>query len=251
MARVQDKVAIVTGGGKGIGKACSILLAQEGAKVVLTQRHEQEALEVVETIGSQGGSAVYVQQDVTKEEDWEKVLNATQEEFGSPNILVNNAGIYIIESVAETSIEQWNKLMAVNATGVFLGMKHCASVMEHNGGGSIVNMSSVAGLIGVPNHALYGASKGAVTVMTKDTAMEYARRKVRVNSVHPGYIDTHMADYGAKEQETTKEGLGQWHPMGDIGKPMDVAYGVLYLASDEARFVTGAELAIDGGLTAQ
>jgi len=251
MARVQDKVAIVTGGGKGIGRACSILLAQEGAKVVLTQRHEKEALEVVETIASQGGSAVYVQQDVTKEEDWEKVLDATREEFGPPDILVNNAGIYIIEPVAETSLEQWNKLMAVNVTGVFLGMKHCAPVMEQNGGGAIVNMSSVAGLIGVPNHALYGASKGAVTVMTKDAAIEYASRNVRVNSVHPGYIDTRMAEYGAEEQDTTKEGLGEWHPLGDIGKPMDVAFGVLYLASDEARFITGAELAIDGGLTAK
>jgi len=251
MRRAQDKTAVVTGGGKGIGRACSLLLAQEGARVVLTQRNTEDAMEVVNAIHADGGEADFVRQDVTEEDGWGEVLTQTIDRFGPPDILVNNAGIYIIEDVAQTTLEQWRKLMDVNTTGVFLGMKHFAPVMAENGGGSIVNMSSVAGLVGVPRHALYGASKGAVRIMTKDVAMEYAKRNVRVNSIHPGYIDTGMADYGAERQDVTKDDLGDWHPMGDIGEPKDVAYGVLYLASDESRFVTGVELAIDGGLTAQ
>ncbi len=250
MHRLQDKVAIVTGGGKGIGKACAMHLAENGAKVVITQRNEEEGRQVVREIEEKNGRAIFVRQDVSKEEDWENVLKQTRAAFGPPDILVNNAGMYIIEPAASTSLDQWRTLMEVNAMGVFLGIKHCAPVMAENGGGSIINMSSVAALIGSPNHILYSASKGAVLAMTRVAAMEFADSKVRVNSVHPGYTDTEMADYGAEKLDTSKEGLGRMYPLGRIGKPEDVACGVLYLASDDAAYVTGTQLLIDGGYTA-
>jgi NAD(P)-dependent dehydrogenase (short-subunit alcohol dehydrogenase family) len=251
MDRVKGKIAVVTGGGEGIGRACCELLAREGAGVVLTQRHEESAMEVVRRIQDSGGTAKYVQQDVTIEDDWKRLLNDTRDHMGDPDILINNAGIYIIEDLAETTVEQWRKLMDINAMGVFLGMKHFAPAMAESGGGSIINLSSVAGVIGVPGHVLYSASKGAILTMTKDAAIEYAKKKVRINSIQPGYIDTGMADYGAREQNASKEELGQWHPMGHIGDPMDVAYAALYFASQESKFVTGASLMVDGGLTAQ
>jgi NAD(P)-dependent dehydrogenase (short-subunit alcohol dehydrogenase family) len=251
MPRVENKVAVVTGGGVGIGRACSILLAREGARVVLTQRHEEAAQDTVREIEAQGGQAMYVKQDVTLEDDWVRVLDQTRQTWGLPDILVNNAGIYIIENLADTSVDQWHTLMNVNAMGVFLGMKHLAPVMAEAGGGAIVNVSSVAGLNGIAGHVLYSASKGAVITMTKDAAIEYATRGVRVNVVQPGYIDTGMADYGADKQGVTKADLGQWHPMGHIGEPFDVAYAVVYLASDESKFVTGAGILVDGGFTAQ
>jgi len=251
MDRVKGKVAAVTGGGKGIGRACALLLAREGGRVVVTQRSEQSALEVVREIEHFGGKAKYVPQDVTREEDWRRVLEETRAAFGEPDILVNNAGIYIIQDLATTTLEQWHQLMGVNALGVFLGMKHFAPAMAGSGGGSIVNMSSVAGIIGVPGHTLYGASKGAVDTMTQDAAIEYGRRNVRVNAVKPAYIDTGMAEYGAREQGVAKEDLGKEYPMGRIGDPEDVAWAVLYFASDESKFVTGTSLIVDGGLTAK
>jgi NAD(P)-dependent dehydrogenase (short-subunit alcohol dehydrogenase family) len=251
MARVQDKVAVVTGGGKGIGDACARLLAAEGASVVITQRSEESARQTVQAVERAGGACAYVRQDVTEEDDWVRLLDATRTTYGEPDILVNNAGIYLIEDLDKTTVEQWRTLMDINAMGVFLGMKHFAPAMERSGGGSIVNLSSVAGVIGTPGHVLYSASKGAILTMTKDAAIEYAKRGVRVNSVQPGYIDTGMADYGAEAQDTTKQGLGDWHPMGHIGEPLDVAYAVLYLASEESKFITGSGIMVDGGLTAQ
>ena len=251
MDRLKNKIAVITGGGVGIGRACAEMFAKEGAHVIITQRHEDTALEVVEEIQKAGGKARYVEQDVTSEDDWKNLLHETRDTFGEPDVLINNAGIYIIKDLSETTVEEWRKLMDINALGVFLGMKHFAPVMAEHGGGAIVNMSSVAGVIGVPGHALYSASKGAIMTMTRDAAIEYAKQKVRFNSIQPGYIDTGMADYGAEEQNVSKEDLGSWHPMGHIGEPDDVAYAALYLASDESKFVTGAHLMVDGGLTAQ
>lgn len=251
MGRVEGKVAIVTGGGVGIGRTTAMLLAQEGAKVILTQRDEEQGEEVASEIQQQGGKAKFVQQDVSQEADWQRVIEETQSVFGTPDILVNNAGIYKIETLAKTRIEDWKKLMDVNAMGVFLGMKYCAPLMTEKGGGSIVNISSIASMVGLSGHTLYGASKGAIETMTKDAAMELAPAQVRVNSVHPAYIDTQMADYGAEQQEASKEDLAKMHPLGRLGKTIDVAYGVLYLASDESSFITGSELVIDGGYTAK
>jgi len=250
MDRVDGKTAIVTGGAHGIGRAVARMLADEGARVAVTDV-DDAGTETADLITDAGGDAIFLEHDVTSEADWTRVVEAVTDTFGVPDVLVNNAGIYHIEPVAETSVEDWKALMDVNVTGVFLGLKHCTPPMAEQGRGSVINLSSVAGLVGVPNHTCYGASKGAVRIMTKDAAMELAETGVRVNSVHPAYIDTQMADYGAEAQNATKEELDAMHPVGHMGDPEDVAYGVLYLASEESKFMTGSELVIDGGLTAQ
>jgi len=171
MARAEGKVAIVTGGGAGIDRSCCLRLAEEGARVVATDISEERGEETVEQIKQNGGEALFLGHDVAQEDQWESVLRETNETYGGIDVLVNNAGIYLIKPLAETTLEEWNNLMAINVTGVFLGMKHSAPAMTERGGGSIINMSSVAGLLGVAGHALYGASKGAVRIMTKDVAV--------------------------------------------------------------------------------
>lgn len=251
MNRVKDKIALVTGGGAGIGRTTAMLLAAEGAKVGITDIDAENGRETVARLEQRGGKAKFYPHDVASETDWQRVLGEMEPALGVPNILVNNAGLLLYKELAATTTEDWNKLMSVNALGVFLGMKHCAPLMARDGGGSIINISSTAGLLGVPRQTLYGASKGAVRTMTKDAAMEFASQGVRINSIHPSIVDTQMADYGAEERKKTKEELGKMYPLGRIGKPLDVAYGVLFLASDEAQFMTGTELIIDGGLTAK
>lgn len=251
MGRVDDKIAIVTGGGLGIGRASAEMLAEEGARVAVTDIDVEAGQETVKRIVEAGGEAAFFDHDVSSEADWERVAREVEKTFGRPDILVNNAGIYRIEAIEDTTVENWNALMDVNVTGVFLGVKHCVPAMKKKGGGSVINLSSVAGLVGLSGHACYGASKGAVRTMTKDAAMEFAEAGVRVNSIHPAYIDTQMADYGADVQNATKEELDALHPIGHMGEPDDVAYAVVYLASDESKFVTGAELVLDGGYTAQ
>lgn len=251
MERVAGKIAIVTGGGKGIGHAVAKMLAEEGAQVAVTDIDEAAGRSTVDSLTESGHAAAFFEHNVASEEDWERVVEEVQDTFGVPDVLVNNAGIYRIEPIDETTVEDWRQLMDVNVTGVFLGMKHCTPLMREQGQGSVINLSSVAGLVGVPGHACYGASKGAVRTMTKDAAIELAEAGVRVNSVHPAYIDTQMADYGAETQGASKEELDAMHPVGHMGEPDDVAYAVVYLASEESKFMTGAELVIDGGFTAQ
>jgi len=250
MNRVDGKTAIVTGGARGIGRAVAQMLADEGARVAVTDV-DDAGTKTVDLITDAGGEAIFLKHDVTSEEDWKRVVREVTDTFGVADVLVNNAGIYHIEPVAEMSVEDWKALMDVNVTGVFLGLKHCTPPMAEQGQGSVVNLSSVAGLVGVSGHTCYGASKGAVRIMTKDAAMELAETGVRVNSVHPAYIDTQMADYGAEAQDATKEELDAMHPIGHMGEPDDVAYAVLYLASEESKFMTGSELVLDGGFTAQ
>lgn len=251
MNRVDGKIALVTGAGKGIGRAAATLLAEEGARVAVTDIDEEAGTSTVDHIRESGGEAAFFEHDVASEDDWERVVAATQDTFGMPDVLVNNAGIYRIEPIDEIEVEDWQELMDINVTGVFLGMKHCTPLMREQGSGSVINLSSVAGLIGLSGHSCYGASKGAVRTMTKDAAIELAETGVRVNSIHPAYIDTQMADYGAETQGATKEELDAMHPIGHMGEPEDVAYAVVYLASDESKFMTGSELVLDGGLTAQ
>lgn len=251
MNRVKNKVAMITGGGSGIGQATAILLAAEGAKVAVTDIDIEKSQETVDKIEQNGGKAQSYHHDVVSEQDWQQVINEVQKSLGVPNILVNNAGLLLYKELAATTIEDWHQLMGVNALGVFLGMKHCAPLMGEQQGGSIINISSTAGLLGVPRQTLYGASKGAVRTMTKDAAMEFAAKQVRINSIHPSIVDTQMANYGAEERGKSKAELGKMYPLGRIGKPLDVAYGVLFLASDESQFVTGTELVIDGGYAAQ
>jgi NAD(P)-dependent dehydrogenase (short-subunit alcohol dehydrogenase family) len=241
---------MVTGGGAGIGRACCLRLAEEGARVAVTDISEERGDETVGQIEDKGGDGLFLRHDVTLEDQWESVVGRAREAYGGVDVLVNNAGLYLIKPLTETTVEEWNNLMAVNVTGVFLGMKHAAPSMAERGGGSIVNMSSVAGLMGVAGHVLYGATKGAVRIMTKDAAMELAASQVRVNSVHPGYINTGMAEYGAAAAGTDIDGLGQLYPLGRIGEPGDVANTVLFLASDEAKYLTGGEFVVDGGASA-
>lgn len=251
MGRVDGKIAIVTGGAVGIGRAAAELLAREGARVAVTDVNVEEGEKTAARIRDDGHEAVFFEHDVAAEAQWQDVVAQVQEAFGAPDVLVNNAGIYLIKPMEEMTVDAWRHLMDINVTGVFLGMKHCTPLMKANGGGSVVNLSSVAGLIGAADHTCYGASKGAVRIMTKDAAIELAEAGVRVNSVHPAYIKTQMAEYGASMYHATSEELDAMHPIGHMGEPIDVAYAVLYLASDESKFMTGAELVLDGGLTAQ
>lgn len=251
MGRVADKVAIVTGGGSGIGAATARRLSEEGAAVVVTDIDEASARKTAEALEASGGRALALAHDVASEPDWARVVEATIGRFGAPSILVNNAGVYRVAPVSALSVDEWDWLMAINVRGVALGIKHTAGPMAEAGGGSIVNLSSVSGLIGAPRHMLYGASKGAVRALTKNAAIELGPARVRVNSVHPAVIETPMADYGLQQAGRTKEQFARAYPLGRLGTPIEVANVVLFLASDEASFVTGAELVVDGGLTAQ
>ncbi|MCR4429290.1 MAG: glucose 1-dehydrogenase [Caldiserica bacterium] len=258
MERLKGKVALVTGGALGIGEATAKLFAQEGAKVVVGDIKEQEGNMVVKSILENGGEAIFVKLDVTKEEDWQRAIELTIKTFGKLNILVNNAGISLAKDVEETSLDQWNKVMTVNATGVFLGMKFAIKAMKENGENcAIINRSSIDGQVGEAGLFAYCASKGAVTIMTKSAALACGQKgyKIRVNSVHPGYIHTSLTEeeargYGLDPKEYLEK-VGKMHPIGRIGKPIDVAYLDLYLASDESSWVTGAEFVIDGGWTSQ
>ncbi|MED1951387.1 glucose 1-dehydrogenase [Brevibacillus centrosporus] len=251
MARLEGKVAIITGGGTGIGKHTALRFAREGAKVVVTDINLDSANQTVDEIKNAGGSALAIAHDVSKEEQWQQVVAQAVEQYQKVDILFNNAGIYIIKPLAEITLDDWNRLMSINVTGVFLGMKHVMPVMAKQKAGSVINASSIAGLIGAPGHVLYGASKGAVRIMTKDAAIEYAQQGVRVNSIHPGYIQTGMVEYAAETTKHSTVELAKGVPTGRLGTVEDVSNVVLFLASDEAGHVTGAEFVIDGGGTAQ
>jgi 3(or 17)beta-hydroxysteroid dehydrogenase len=254
MDRVKDKVAIITGCAGGLGKAEALLLAREGAKVVITDIDEAGIKTVADEIISLGGKACFVKHDVASESDWRDVVHKTTEQFGRLDVLVNNAGVILYKKIEDTSLSEWRWLMSVNLDGVFLGMRFAIEAMKKTGGGSIINIASVAGLIGNPDASAYHASKGGVRSLTRAAAIECSKAgydyNIRVNSIYPGVINTRMAD--ALRQDTTKyrAALG-WHAMGHFGEPEDVAYGVLYLASDESKFLTGSELVIDGGWTAR
>ena len=246
--RLAGKVALISGAARGMGESEVRLFVREGAQVVLGDVLEEQALAVLEDIVRQGGAATFVPLDVTKESDWQQAVETSEQTYGRLDILVNNAGIVRMAPLDETSLEDWNEVISVNQTGVFLGMKHAIPAMRRAGSGSIVNISSIAGLIGLPNIPAYQASKGAVRLLTKNAAVQYAADKIRVNSIHPGRIETPMTAPLAPER---REMVLRLTPLGRDGKPEEVAYGVLYLASDESSYVTGTELIIDGGYTAQ
>jgi len=257
MDRVKNKVAIVTGGASGLGKSSAILLAREGAKIVVTDLNEGHGKEVVQMIREEGGEAIFIKQDVSKESEWGMVINATMETFGKLHVLANAAGIAIGGNVEEVTLTDWKKLLSINLDGSFLGTQYAIKAMKVTGeGGSIINFSSIEGLIGDPNLTAYNASKGGVTIFTKSVALHCAKQGygIRVNSIHPAYIWTPMVENLLKAQGDLEEGkkqLESLHPIGHMGEPDDIGYGVVYLASDESKFMTGAELVIDGGYTAQ
>lgn len=254
--RVKGKVALVTGGALGIGEACCLMLAREGARVVCTDIKEAEGKAVVDRVVQAGGDAVFMKHDVASEADWQRVIADTVKKYGKLDILVNNAGVGLAAPVDQETLAQWRRLMSINLDGVFLGTKYAIPAMAKGGGGSIINMSSIEGLIGDANIAAYNASKGGVRLLTKSAALRCAQAgfNIRVNSIHPGYIWTPMvANYvnAAPDPAAAKKALETLHPVGRMGEPDDIAYGVLYLAADESKFITGAELVIDGGYTAQ
>lgn len=250
MGRLDGKVALISGGARGQGAAEARLFAREGAQVVFGDVLDAEGRQVEAEIRAAGGEATYVRLDVTNEADWREAVGTAVNRYGRLDILVNNAGIIRRFSIEETPREVWDEVMAVNSTGVFLGTKYAIPAMRRSGGGSIVNISSISGMIAVGAPA-YNASKGAVRVFTKVTAVEHAKDKIRCNSIHPGPIDTPMLESGHADPAVAREQRLSLIPLGRLGTVDDIACGVLYLASDEASFVTGAELVIDGGFIAQ
>lgn len=252
MARVKDKVAIVTGGALGIGRETSILLAKEGAKVAITDVKDEEGKKLEKEINSAGGTARFWHLDVTNEKEVERVFEEIFKEFGRLDALVNNAGIAgVNKPTDEITEKEWDAVMNVNVKGVFFGTKHAIKYMRKSGSGSIVDLSSIYGLVGAADSPPYHASKGAVRLMAKNDALIYAKDNIRVNSVHPGFIWTPMVEGFTANDNETKKAIDTLHPLGHMGEPIDIAYGILYLISDESKFVTGSELVIDGGYTSR
>ncbi len=256
MARTAGKVAVVTGGALGIGAATCTMLAREGAAVAITDVLEKEGQELAERIRADGGKAQFWALDVTDEAAVERVFSEVANTFGKLDVLVNNAGISGADKPThELTAEEWDKVININVGGVFFCTKHAIPHMRRAGSGSIINLSSIYGIIGAPDLPPYHASKGAVRLMTKTDALLYAKDKIRVNSVHPGFIWTPLVEQLAKSSpqglEAYRRELDAKHPIGHVGEPDDIAAGIVYLASDEAKFVTGSELVIDGGYTAQ
>jgi NAD(P)-dependent dehydrogenase (short-subunit alcohol dehydrogenase family) len=256
MSRIQNKVAIITGGARGIGRAVCRVFGEEGAKVAVTDIIEDEGRRVAEEIGSRGGTAEFKHLDTSSEEAVVRVFEEVKQTFGGIDILVNNAGISgANRPTHEISEEEWRRVMEINVKGVFLCTKHAVAYMRQQGGGSIINLSSIYGIIGAPDLPPYHASKGAVRLMSKTDALLYAQDNIRVNSIHPGYIWTPLVEELASRSDegvdAFRRELDSRHPIGHVGEPEDIAYGALYLASDESKFVTGSELVIDGGYTAR
>ena len=253
MGRLEGKTALVTGAASGIGLQTSIRLAEEGARVMMTDINLEEGLQQTEKPGT---NAAFLKLDITEEEEWISVLGETVKRFGHLDILVNSAGMVLIADVEQITLEEWRKVHAVNLDGTFLGCKHGVRVMKEFGAGSIINLSSVSGMIGGFNLAAYNSSKGAVRMLTKSVALHCARAGygIRCNSIHPTFIETPMLEsmiLDSPDPEKVRQTLVRQVPLRRIGKPDDVANMIVYLASDESTFVTGTEMVIDGGVIAQ
>ena len=247
--RLENKTTLVTGASKGMGESEARLFASQGANVVLCDVDEREGKKTAKSITESVGTAEFMQCDVTNESDWEKVINTTTNKFGSLDVLVNNAGLSSGSTEDHLSSEWWHKIMDVNATGVFLGTKIAAEIMKEQQSGSIINISSIMGFVGGENgHPAYHASKGAVRIFSKAMAVKYGPYGVRVNSVHPGFMPPMSSSY--RSPSIQAENIKRT-PLRRTGEVIEVAYGVLFLASDESSFITGTELVIDGGFIAQ
>ena len=259
MGRLANRVALVSGGASGIGKASAVRLAEEGAKVVVADIDAELGQQTVGAIQDNSGTATFMHLDVTNESQWQECVAATSDVYGGLNILVNNAGIAVGGSILTMTLEDWQRQQAINLDGVFLGVKYAIPAMIESGNGSVINISSVAGIKGSANLAAYNATKGGVRLFTKGVARECSANRwpVRVNSVHPGVIETPIWD--KMNPELLEAGMNtmdlesmaeQVVPTGQLGKPLDIANGVVFLASDESSYMTGTELIIDGGLCA-
>ncbi|MCY9669984.1 glucose 1-dehydrogenase [Paenibacillus alginolyticus] len=247
MGRLSGKVAIITGAALGMGAAEAKLFAQEGAKVIGTDIKDDELQEVIREINESGGEAIGFKHNVASEEEWKQIVQETVNRFGKVDILVNNAGISSTKTIANIEMSEWNRVMDINLSGCVLGMKYVFPEMQKAGAGSVINISSIGGIVGMAGSSPYTAAKGALRALSKSAAVEYAKQNIRVNSVHPGIIVTPMTEPSMKDAMPYYKTFTQ---LPYFGKPEDVAYGVLFLASDESRFMTGSELVIDGGWTA-
>ncbi|WP_310474363.1 SDR family NAD(P)-dependent oxidoreductase [Sandarakinorhabdus sp.] len=254
MARLAGKVALVTGAASGLGAATARRLAKDGAKVLLTDR-DLAGEDVAASIVSAGGHAAFRLHDVTSHPDWAAAVEHAVQDFGRLDILVNNAGVAGgRHDLMDHSYDAWRQILAVNLDGVFLGLRHAGPRIAASGGGSVINLSSILGKVGMAGAAAYCASKGGVTLLTKAAALEWAPLGIRVNSVHPGFIDTPMVSNALADREDGNEmrvALMTAHPIGRFGVPREIADAIAFLASDDASFITGAELVVDGGFTAQ
>ena len=255
-ARIEGKIALITGAASGIGLATSHMMAAQGGSVVLTDLNAEAGERAAHAISASGGTATFRQHDVTSEPDWISVAEFVETLHGRLDILVNNAGVGTTGSIEETTLDQWRAIHAVNSEGPFLGCKYALDLLKKNKtGGSSVNVSSVAGIIGAPNLAAYCSSKASVRLLTKSVALHCARKGygIRCNSVHPSYTDTPMVDEMVENHRTPdryKSALESASPMGRLGDAEDIASAILYLASDDTKFTTGSEIVVDGGLTA-
>ena len=251
--RLEGKVTIVSGGAHGMGAVEAKLFGREGARVVIADIRDQDGQRVEAEINEAGGQALYVHTDVTDESAWANVVDQAVQRFGRLDVLVNNAGISSRAVPDDDSLDAWTRIMDINSTGVFLGAKHAIRQMQKNGGGSIVNISSIAGLVGMlSGHPAYNASKGSVRLFTKAMAVRYGRENIRVNSVHPGYMPPMMGNVSTEEVRTGRSAMVEDQvPLGREGRQEEVANAVLFLASDDASYITGAELVVDGGFTAR
>lgn len=247
--RLKGKVTLITGAASGLGQATALLFAKEGAKVVVADVNEIGGVETVDPIRSAGGEATFVRTDVTSAKDAEAMVKATIDAYGKLDVLFNNAGIAMRLPVVELPEADWDRCIDINLKGVYLSSKYAIPEMINNGGGSIINMASIFGIVGARTRAAYAASKGGVVNLTRSMALDYAPYQIRVNCICPGFVETPLFKGVVKSQEEY-QALVNLHPMGRLGTPMDVAYGALYLASDESAFVTGIALPIDGGYTA-
>lgn len=247
MGRLSGKVAIITGAALGMGAAEAKLFAKEGAKVVATDIKDDVLQEVINEIKASGGEAIGLKHNVVSEDEWKNVIQTAVDAYGKVDILVNNAGIASPKTMAQMEMAEWNKVMDINLNGCVLGMKNVIPEMQKAGGGSLINISSIGGIVGMAGSSPYTAAKGALRALSKSAAVEYGKDKIRVNSVHPGIIETPMTADSFNDALPFYKTFTQ---LPYFGQPEDVAYGVLFLASDESRFMTGAELVIDGGWTA-
>ena len=262
MNRLDGKVAFVSGAARGIGAATAKLMSEAGAKVAIGDVLDERGRETAAAIGG-----IYAHLDVSREEDWTAAIAAAVGQFGGLDILVNNAGVFLGKGIEEASLEEWHRLAAVNLTGVFLGTKHALPALRERAqqsphGSAIVNLASVAGLVGSQLDPLYSMTKGGVTLFTKSAALEFARKgyRIRVNSIHPGLIETDMGaqtfvsrarNIGTNDVDAARDAALDRHPIGRLGRPEDIANGIVFLASDDAAFMTGSALVVDGGSTAQ
>ena len=250
MGRLDGKVAVISGGARGQGAMEARVFAREGARVVIGDLLDAEGRAVAAEIAEAGGECLYVHLDVTSEADWRVAVETAVSQYGKVDVLVNNAGILMNGRVEDTTEAEWDAVLDVNAKGVFLGTKAVIAEMRKAGGGSIINISSIAGMVGSPNFSAYNASKGAVRLLTKSTAVQYGREGIRANSIHPGPIDTDMIRISWQDPSRGPEETVARTLLGRMGTVEDIANGALFLASDESSFMTGSELVMDGGVTA-